>query len=159
MTDLCEIVLDAIRAEIESMKFYEKLAAATKNFLLRDKLAFLASEENSHKRTLHKLLRDIAPEKTEGYENRIAGILAEEFKEPFEGTVSDLLFKAADFEKRSSDFYREKAKLFEKEGQKMIFFYLSVLEDEHYAILMKQYGFYKENEKFEDYNEFIHLGP
>jgi len=46
---LDELLLTAIKSEIESNKLYRKIAKKTENGLLQDKLEFLAKEEDKHR--------------------------------------------------------------------------------------------------------------
>ncbi len=49
--ELEDILLSAIKSEVESNKLYTKMAKKTKNGLLEDKLNFLADEEEKHLKT------------------------------------------------------------------------------------------------------------
>ena len=47
--DLEDLLLAAIKSEVESSTLYLKIAKKTENGLLQDKLEFLAKEEDKHR--------------------------------------------------------------------------------------------------------------
>jgi len=54
---LKDLLLTALKSEIESRDLYLKLAESVKNFLLKDRLNFLAEEEKKHKILFETLFR------------------------------------------------------------------------------------------------------
>ncbi len=44
-----DLLLSAIKSEVESKKIYEDLARKVKNFMLKDRFKFLADEEEKHR--------------------------------------------------------------------------------------------------------------
>jgi len=53
--ELEDILLSAIKSEVESNKLYTKMAKKTKNGLLEDKLNFLADEEEKHRAFIEEI--------------------------------------------------------------------------------------------------------
>ena len=47
--DLEDLLLAAMKSEVESNKLYTKMKKKTKNGLLQDKLVFLAQEDEKHR--------------------------------------------------------------------------------------------------------------
>ena len=58
---LKELLLSALRAEMDSKAYYEGVAERVQNFLLRDRLKFLAGEEEKHARYFRKTLEERYP--------------------------------------------------------------------------------------------------
>jgi rubrerythrin len=52
------LLLAAIRSEIDSKEVYQHIADRVKNSLLKDKLNFLASEEEKHRRIIEGVYRE-----------------------------------------------------------------------------------------------------
>ena len=61
--DIEELLLTAIKSEVESKELYKKLAKKTKNGLLEDKLNFLANEEEKHRSFIEEIYLNHYPDK------------------------------------------------------------------------------------------------
>ena len=57
-----ELLLTAIKSEIDSYKLYKKIAKKTKNGLLKDKLEFLAKEEEKHQEFIEDIYKNHYPD-------------------------------------------------------------------------------------------------
>ena len=157
--NLEDILLTAIKSEIESNKLYSDMAKKTKNGLLQDKLRFLAGEETKHKVYIEEI-----------YMNHFPGrriILPKKTPVPLpkvtytdETPMSTLLAQAMNAEQSASEFYKSCSKLFE-DGSKInnTLLYFSDMEIGHYKLLEME----KESmERFEDadvYWPMMHVGP
>ena len=58
-----DLLLSAIKSEVDSKEVYSKLADMVKNFFLKDRLKFLASEEEKHRIFLESLFMKKIPQK------------------------------------------------------------------------------------------------
>ena len=72
--DLEDLILAAIKSEVESNKVYSKIAKKTKNGLLKDKMRFLAGEELKHMQFMEEFLLMIK-KRSEKADAKIKGFL------------------------------------------------------------------------------------
>lgn len=155
-----DLFLSALKSEIDSRDVYSKLADGVKNAFLKDKLKFLASEEEKHRILLEKGFRNnfpdidiIIPERTP--------VPLPEIRMPDENVlVSEVLESAMAAEKAAHDFYNLFADRFPADSEmKKTLQYLAIMEDEHYKLLEVE----KENMiRFESYDQYwpmMHVGP
>ena len=145
--DLEDILLTAIKSEIESNKLYLDMAKKTKNGLLQDKLRFLAEEEIKHKVYIEEIYMNHFPDKQIKLPEKTPVPLPEvTYTE--ETPMSNMLAQAMNAEQSASEFYKSCSELFE-EGSKIhnTLLYFSDMEVGHYKILEAE----KESmERFED---------
>ncbi|MEO0255623.1 MAG: ferritin family protein [candidate division WOR-3 bacterium] len=158
--NLEELLSIAIKSEIEAKEIYESLSQKVKNAFLKDKLKFLAQEEQKHKETFESIYRNrfpgkrlILPEKSPVPLPQIK-IESERIK------ISEIFEMAMQAEKNAYDFYISLATYFKEEPETAIMInYIASMELGHYKIFEIE----KENAlKFEDYdveNPLMHLGP
>jgi rubrerythrin len=154
-----ELFLTAIKAETESNKVYSMLADGVKNAFLKDKLKFLAGEEEKHRQFLEKAYSDRFPSNDlELPEKTIVPL--PELKVPSETVpVSEVIQSAMDAELAAKDFYLAFAERFgEVQELRRTLEYFASMEDGHYKILEGE----KQNiERFEDYDDYwpmMHMG-
>lgn len=157
--DISDVILLAIKSEVESKQVYTGLAARTKNAFLKDKLEFLASEEGKHKSYLENIFKKLFPDKSIELP---AGNLVPlpEVKVTPEKKLSDLLEEAMEAELASQGYYQSMSELFhDKPEVKKATELLSKMEHSHYKLIELE----KENVKlFDNYEEgweFMHIGP
>lgn len=150
-----EIFGVAVRSELDSKRIYESMAKKTSNFVLKDKLRFLAREEEKHKEILEGLFTKLYPDEDLKISEKslISKIDVEATELP------ELLEKAMESEKIEEKFYRNLA---EKSEYKNILLYLADVEKGHYAILEAEHNMIMQ---YPDYynkdwdTDMIHLGP
>jgi rubrerythrin len=152
-----DLLLAALKSEIESEKVYSKLSDDVKNAFLKDKLKFLASEEVKHKSFVESMYKDRFPHKEIALPEKTPVPLPEI---KMEGSISEIIGSAMDAEKATYDFYNSLSEKFVKNpALKRTLVYLAVMEMGHYKLLELE----KETmEKYEDYDTawpMIHLGP
>ncbi len=156
---LNDLLLNAIQSEIESKELYTKLSERVKNVILKDRLKFLASEEEKHK----ILLEDTYRKKF----NKEAGNLPPNSDVPIPSIdvnvetdmVSDIIRKAMDAELTAKDFYESLGVLIDNQELSAMLNILANMENQHYKILQSEY---ENAKKFEDYDEMwgmMHVGP
>ncbi len=160
MKDLKELLLAALRAEIDSRNFYEGLAGRVKNFLLKDRLNFLAGEEEKHRRYFQSVLESRFPGE-EIVPPSVTPVPIPRLELPHEMVpISELLWQAMQAEKAAEEFYTEIAKHFEEGSQEQkMTLYIAAMERGHYRLLEQE----RESAlKFEDADftwPMTHVGP
>ena len=157
--DLEELLLAAIKSEIDSKQLYSKMAKKTKNGLLKDKLIFLSNEEEKHRLFVEDIYKNHYPE------NEI--VLPKKSSVPLPEIITDkdmplskLLRDAMKAEQSASDFYKSLAGLFEK-GTKIhnTLLYFSDMEIGHYKILEVEKESMERFEESDVYWPMVHMGP
>lgn len=158
------ILAVAVKSEIEAASLYSHLQARVRNEVLRQKLKFLAGEEERHRTVLERL-----------FSQRFAG---QELKIPDESllplkratidestSVLDIFKIALEKEKEAEEFYRESRKRMEDRGSQKLLDYLSRVERSHYFMIKSEIDLL---EKFPDYynvedfhlgQDLFHIGP
>jgi rubrerythrin len=152
----------ALKSEIEAEKAYGKIRKKVNNFVLKEKLHFLASEEKKHHRILEALYRkmfkgkDPEPE-AKSITPRLSIALSEEM------SVPDLLELAMDAEKLSEEFYDELSTTIEDKKKQELFQYLAHMEHGHYFLVKGEYELCMKDDMYTQREDFqydmVHIGP
>ena len=158
MTNIFEY---AMQMEKDGEDYYRQLAQKTGNNGLRTILTMLADEEVKHYNTLEK----IKTQKTQIAESEILTdaknvfVQIKESDESFNFDIkqTELYQKAQDIEKKSRDFYKEKASEVTEEFQKELFLKLAIEEQKHYVLLDNIIEFVSRPEQWLENAEFFHL--
>lgn len=156
-----ELILSALKSEVDSKNIYDYLSSKVKNFMLKDKLNFLSNEEEKHRLFFIELFKKNFPEKNINLPDKTIVPLPEIKIEKENIKLSDILSQAMVAEKAAMEFYLEIAKLYydkDKELYKMIK-YIAMMEDVHHSILYAEKNFV---ESFEDVDiewPMFHIGP
>ncbi len=158
--DLRDLLLAAIKSEIESGDYYRAIRDRVKNSFLKERLDFLAREEDRHREFFEKLYADKfsrAPmELPEKSPVPLPELKISEEMIP----LSEVFWMAMQAEKGAHDFYLSLSKRYADapEVQKMLR-YIAGMEMGHYRLLESE----KENaEKIENYDQewpMTHMGP
>lgn len=152
----------AIKTEVVAEEIYQSLMNRVKNFILKDKLTFLASEEKKHQQILVELFYRLFPgesilETDKSLMPRMELALEENM------TVPDLLEMAMEAEKISEEFYDELSQKVEDRTAQEILRYLASMEHGHYFLLKGEYDLCMHDETYFDRDEFsvdmVHVGP
>lgn len=157
--DLEDLLLSAIKSEVESNKLYSKMAKKTKNGLLEDKLRFLAGEEEKHREFIEEIYKNHYPDKTINLPAKTPVPLPEvEYNE--ETPLSKLLKQAMEAEQSASKFYSSLADRFE-EGCKIhnTLLYFADMEIGHFKILETEKESMERFEESDVYWPMVHVGP
>jgi len=157
--DLEDLLLAAIKSEIDSGNLYSKMMKKTKNGLLEDKLRFLAAEEEKHRSFIEEIYMNHYPE------NKIvlprkSPVPLPEVKFSEDTPLSKLLSEAMNAELSASKFYKSLAGRFEEGGK--IFntlLYFSDMEIGHYKILETEKESMERFEEGDVYWPMVHVGP
>ncbi|MCD6578361.1 hypothetical protein J7L48_02685, partial [bacterium] len=105
MQNLINELLEAVKSEIEAQKLYKKMADMAKNFLLKEKLNYIANEENNHQLLLENVLKEYTDEDYD-YDKVKSELIDRTFSFTESDDLSQLFLKAMDFERESVEFYR-----------------------------------------------------
>jgi len=159
-----EIFPVAIRAELDAAALYHGLHGRIKNEVLKQKLDFLAREEERHKAILERLFADRLPGKkleipapAQGPRKAVA---VEETT-----AVIDLFKLAMLKEKEAEEFYRDSRARMEDAGSKKVLDYLSRVERSHYFMLKSEIDILERFPEYFDADDFhvgqdlFHVGP
>lgn len=158
MTNIFEY---AMQMEKDGEDYYRQLAQQTDNKGMRSILTMLADEEVKHYQAIEKI-------KTQQTQIAESGILTDaknvfiqikESGESFDFGINqeELYRKARDIEKKSQDFYTEKANEVTEKYQKEVFLKLAVEEKKHYVLLDNIIDFISRPEQWLENAEFFHL--
>jgi len=156
--DLKTLLLAAIKSEVESKEVYETLANRVKNSLLKDRLLFLAGEEDKHRAFLESYYKRefenediVLPEKSpvplphvDPSENRL---------------LSEIIEDAMKAELAAKDFYESLKHRVEDEETKNMLQILANMEQAHYEILSQELENLKRFEDYDQYWPMMHVGP
>ena len=154
-----ELLLAAMKSEVESEMIYSDLAKRVKNAFLKERLEFLANEEKGHKRTLENIFRMNFGDREIVLPDRTGVPLPEMNIDSENDPISLVLESAMAAEKASEEFYRELSERFDDEKIKNMLIVLAEMELTHYFILDREYQNLK---RFEDYDTtwpMMHAGP
>lgn len=155
-----DLILMALKSEIDSERIYRTLAQRLENAFLKMKLTFLADEEKKHKEYFETFFKETFPGKPMDLPETDFAPLPDIDIEDENVPASAILRRAKQSEKAAHDFYMELSKLFadNMKMSNMLTFFAS-MEMIHYAILDEEL---KNIERDEDYLgewPMTHVGP
>lgn len=158
MTNIIEY---AMQMEKDGEDYYRQLVKQAANNGMKTILTMLADEEVKH----YNILNKIKTEKTQIAESTILSdvknifVQIKESGESFDFDLNkeELYKKARDIEKKSQDFYTEKANKVTEKFQKELFLKLAVEEKKHYVLLENIIDFISRPEQWLENAEFFHL--
>ncbi len=155
-----ELILTALRSEVEANQVYTTLAQGVKNAYLKGRLQFLADEEEKHRAFLDKLYRSefggrepVLPE--------ASPVPMPDLKIPTEQVPISTVFNAGmEAEKAASEFYAAMATRWGKgsEAHDMLM-YFSKMEMGHYRLLETERDAAADFEEFDSVWPLMHAGP
>lgn len=135
---LSELLAVAIKSEIESYDMYRRLIEKIGDFVLREKLKFLALEEKKHWELLEKVFRKEFPN-TELHLPSQTMVPVPDLA-PEEGMpLSTVLSKVMEAEEEAREFYSSLIPLFGKKKVKQALRYLSETEQSHHSQIKREY--------------------
>ncbi len=154
-----DLLLAALKSEVESEKVYQKLAGRVENAFLKDRLTFLAQEENKHRLFIEGLFQKnfpqtklVLPDKTP--------VPLPVLKIPDESVPLSIIFESAmEAEKASSEFYEGLAARFDDSSVKKTLQYFAAMEMNHYRILEAEHETMKRFEDFDVEWPMMNVGP
>ena len=151
----------AMQMEKDGEDYYRQLVQQTANKGMRTILTMLADEEVKHYNAIEKM----KTEKPQIAETKILTdaknvfVQIKESGESFDFGIkqTELYKKARDLEKKSRDFYLEKANEVEEKYQEEVFLKLADEEKKHYFLLENIVEFVSRPETWLENAEFYHL--
>ncbi|MCK4757229.1 MAG: ferritin family protein, partial [Thermoplasmata archaeon] len=154
-----DVILSAVRSEMSSNATYSAMAGKVENTFLKEKLLFLADEEEKHRAFLVGLYertfpgkKMVVPEETPVPMPEIK-VYGEDFK------LSEVLESAMEAERATKDFYYEMSKLFGNEPDiKKNLEYLASMEWGHYKLLEIERDNSQNFEAYDEYWPMMHVG-
>ncbi len=154
-----ELLLAAIKSEVESERTYTKVAERVKNAFLKERLRFLANEEMKHRQFLEFLYRKkigdgkiVLPEKSRV---PLPEIEIGDENDP----ISLVLESAMKAEKAAEEFYNALSERFEEEDIRKMLKVFANMEYGHYKILESEYENAKVFEEYDTVWPMMHVGP
>jgi len=155
-----DLLLAAIKSEIESNEVYTKIAAKVNNGLLKDKLQFLAKEEQKHKEFIQQVYKKTFPKKNLRIP-KTTPVPLPPLVIPDEDTpLGSLLKNAMQAEQAAHDFYQSLAKQFTADDKiRHTLTYFADMELQHYKILEIEKQSMDRFEEADVYWDMVHVGP
>ncbi len=159
-----QVIGVAIRSEVDAAAFYTRLQERVKNVLLVQKLKFLATEEEHHRKILEKLFG-------QRYSDKPMEVPEQSLMPPVgaslgaDPSVPELFQAALKAEETAEAFYEEAGMLAEEEGSRRILAYLGRVERSHQAMiksemdLLNRFPDYYDVEDFHLGQDLFHVGP
>jgi len=150
----------AMDLEKEGEKYYRQIAAKSNNTGYKNIFNMLADDEVKH----FNVFRDMKEEHGVDFtDTKVLDAARKTFVDfvregdPFkkEGEQKELYEKALDIEKRSRDFYLEKAEEVADDSKKKILKKIAGEEEKHFKLIDRLLGFIKEPETFLENAEFF----
>lgn len=155
-----ELLLTAIKSEEESNTIYTKLANLVKNGLLKDKLFYLAKEENKHKTYIKSLFKRQFPNKPILIPEKTSVPLPEITMPDESIPLSNIIQQAMTAEKAAQEFYHSLAKRYNNNQQiQHTLTYFADMELGHYKILEVEKASMERFEAADVYWPMVHIGP
>ncbi len=151
----------AVKSEIESRQVYSVLAERTKNYLLKDRLNFLANEEKKHEEFLRNYFSKMFPGKELVLPEK-SPIPLPHIEYDADTPVSSILEQSMKAELAARDYYLSMSKKAEMEGNLELakgLYYLANMELGHYHILENELESEKRFEDYDSYWPMMHVGP
>ncbi|HVQ01705.1 MAG TPA: ferritin family protein [Candidatus Thermoplasmatota archaeon] len=155
-----ELLLAAMKSEVESHAVYTKIAHTIKNGLLKDKLEFLAKEEEKHRLFIEQVYKKKFPKKIIMLPGTTPVPLPELRIPDEEASLGSVLLSAMNVEQAASEFYKGLSKLFTDDATiRNTLAYFADMELTHYKILEIEKQSMDRFEEADVYWPMVHAGP
>jgi rubrerythrin len=152
-----DILNIALIAEEEAELYYHRMEETTSNVFLKEKLAYLATEEKRHHAIILKLME------REGVRVALhdAHAASELPSLLFDSTqpMSVLIERAMEGEDAARSFYEKIAEDVTGAEERAMLGYLAQMEASHYAMLEAELDALKHFEDYDAFSEMMHAGP
>ena len=158
--DLEDLILAALKSEMEAKEIYLSTAESVKNFLLKDRLKFLGAEEEKHRGFFENLYTKKFPDK-ELKIPKSSPVPLPEMKAVSEDIpISEMMRIAMEAETAAHDFYINLAERFTgDEALLKTIKYIAKMELGHFKLLETERTSEIEYEHFEEVWPMMHMGP
>ncbi|WP_297435256.1 ferritin family protein [Thermococcus sp.] len=153
-----ELLGMAVKAEIGARKFYESLASRVDIPALKEKIEWLAGEEEKHEVLLRRMYSTMFPDKEIVFPSEHVGPELKPVARELQGVqdVIELIRWAMRAEEIAAEFYEEIEGMVGEEDRKRLMRYLSDMEKGHYYTLRAEYELLLD---WEMYSQMMHVGP
>ncbi len=156
---LKDLLLTAIKSEVDSRDIYLSLKSRVKNYVLKNKFDFLAQEEDKHRVFFENLYHQDFPGETIILPDKTPVPLPEIKISSENLPISEILEMAMEAEKNASEFYKSLMEKFQDEKIRKTLEYISTVEMSHYKILEVEREYAKKYEDYESEWPLFHVGP
>jgi rubrerythrin len=156
-----ELLLAAMKSEIESYMVYTRIAEQVKNGLLKDKLKFLAKEEEKHRTFIEQVYKAKFPKKKITIP-KTTPVPLPQLVVPEEDTpLGAVLKNAMHAEQAAYEFYQALSAQFTKNDTMIrnTLSYFADMELQHYKILEIEKESMDRFEEADVYWPMVHTGP
>jgi len=155
-----ELLLAAMKSEVESNALYAKIARNIKNGLLKDKLEFLAKEEEKHRVFIERVYKKKFPKKLIVFPSKTPVPLPELLIPDEDIPLGSVLKSAMNAEQAAYEFYKELSKQFTDDTMiRNTLTYFADMELQHYKILEIEKESMDRFEEADVYWPMVHAGP
>jgi rubrerythrin len=157
---LADLLLAAVKSEIESQAVYALVALRVKNAFLKERMQFLSLEEKKHQQALEDIFRQRFPNQLLAVpEKPVVPLPAISFKDEM-APLSEIFAQAMKAEQAAHDFYLQLAELFNDDFEKKnLLLYFSMMEMGHFKLLELEKINLERLEEYGEEQEMIHVGP
>lgn len=156
---LHDVLLSALKSEVDSKALYTRLARQVKNGLLKDKFLYLAKEEEKHRAFLKKLYAKQFPKKPLKLPATTAVPLPTVPVTDEDIPLSTIIEYAMKAEQASQAFYEAlSTTLSDPKTQNMVR-YFADMERGHYELLKVEQEAMERFEEADVYWPMVHVGP
>jgi len=158
--DIKDLILTALKSEIDSHSVYTVLEKKVENGLMKDKFHFLAEEEIKHKKYLEGLFKKTYPKETIQIP-QVSVVPLPEVTIPADEDIplSSILSQAMKAEQAAHDFYEMLSKKFKDTKTSQMLRYFADMELGHYRLLETEKESIERFEQADVYWEMVHAGP
>jgi rubrerythrin len=157
---LTDLFLTGIRSEMDSKTVYEGLANRVQNAFMKDRLMFLAKEEDRHRAFIEQIYKDNFPGQEIVVPTTTPVPLPEVALDNEMMPISEVLEMAMKAELAAREFYTALAERFpETSNSRRILLYFGKMELGHYEILKTEQENAKVFEEFDQTWNMMHVGP
>jgi len=156
-----DLLLAAMKSEIESHRVYTTIAAQVKNGLLKDKFKFLAQEEEKHRSFVEQVYKAKFPKKKITIPKTTPVPLPQLLIPTEDTSLGTILKNAMHAEQAAHEFYQSLSVQFTKK-EVMIrntLSYFADMELQHYKILEIEKESMDRFEEADVYWPMVHAGP
>jgi rubrerythrin len=155
-----DLIISAIKSEVDAKAIYLKIAGGIKNALLKDRLTFIAEEEERHRQFLSGMFSKEFPGKEIVLPEKTPVPLPELSIDDENISLVEIFERVMEAEKAAYSFYNSFSEKFDKDSNenKMLLYFAS-MEMGHFKLFELE----KENmERFEEFDTdwpMMHVGP
>ena len=154
-----ELLLAGLKSEIDSRDAYNKLADKVTNWLLKDRLKFLAGEEEKHRALLEQAHKRLFPDTQLIIPGSspvpLPAVIITDETVP----ISGILESAMTAELAAAEFYKALAYVVTDDRVKRMVMYFAKMEEGHYKLLENELESIDQYEDFDTYWPMMHAGP